>query len=105
MDCPATPPNIEDCAMLRTPSPSQNKELNSREDTTDKNGPIHSSNQENGESESKSKSKNEERCKSPDQTCAICLGQIENMSYTDSCLHKFCFTCLLEWSKVRLILI
>lgn len=23
------------------------------------------------------------------------------MSYTDSCLHKFCFTCLLEWSKVK----
>eukprot|EP00095_Tigriopus_kingsejongensis_P002332 snap_masked-scaffold347_size200506-processed-gene-1.2 protein:Tk02332 transcript:snap_masked-scaffold347_size200506-processed-gene-1.2-mRNA-1 annotation:"ubiquitin-protein e3" len=38
---------------------------------------------------------------SPDPHCAICLGHLENMSYTDSCLHKFCFTCLLEWSKVK----
>ena len=98
MDCPATPPNIEDCVMLRTPSPSQDKELNTRKD---KNGPMNSGNQESDKTKSESKIKNEERCKSPDPTCAICLGQIENMSYTDSCLHKFCFTCLLEWSKVR----
>ncbi|TRY74517.1 hypothetical protein TCAL_00750 [Tigriopus californicus] len=41
------------------------------------------------------------RCSSPEPHCAICLGGLENMSYTDSCLHKFCFTCLLEWSKVK----
>ena len=33
--------------------------------------------------------------------CAICLGPFENMSYTNSCSHKFCFTCIIEWSKVR----
>lgn len=40
---------------------------------------------------------------SPIPDCPICLCRIENMSYTDSCFHKFCFTCLLEWSKVWFI--
>ncbi|XP_063226036.1 E3 ubiquitin-protein ligase Topors-like [Bacillus rossius redtenbacheri] len=38
---------------------------------------------------------------SPDPNCAICLGKLQNTSFTDSCLHQFCFTCLLEWSKVK----
>ncbi|XP_064624533.1 uncharacterized protein LOC135486014 isoform X2 [Lineus longissimus] len=38
---------------------------------------------------------------SPEQNCAICLGKLENKSFTDSCLHMFCFVCLLEWSKVK----
>ncbi|XP_023211032.1 E3 ubiquitin-protein ligase Topors-like [Centruroides sculpturatus] len=38
---------------------------------------------------------------SPDSGCAICLGKLENKSFTDSCFHTFCFTCLLEWSKVK----
>ena len=99
MECPATPPNIADCESLRTPSPSKPEPLGSLnkisstqsisvdEDLKEKDG-------------SKLQSKNDERCNSPDPSCAICLGQIENMSYTDSCFHKFCFTCLLEWSKV-----
>ncbi|GBP96043.1 hypothetical protein EVAR_63142_1 [Eumeta japonica] len=33
--------------------------------------------------------------------CAICLGACENSSFTDSCLHQFCFNCLLTWSKVK----
>ncbi|KAH9367097.1 hypothetical protein HPB48_011020 [Haemaphysalis longicornis] len=42
-----------------------------------------------------------ERPVSPEQSCAICLGPPENQSFTDSCFHTFCFSCLLEWSKVR----
>ena len=38
---------------------------------------------------------------SPDPNCAICLGKLENKSFTDSCYHMFCFVCLLEWSKVK----
>ncbi len=41
------------------------------------------------------------RSSSPEPSCSICLGELQNMSYTDSCLHKFCFTCLLEWSRVK----
>lgn len=41
------------------------------------------------------------QCDSPDGKCAICLGKLENKSFTDSCFHTFCFTCLQEWSKVR----
>ncbi|KAL4235668.1 hypothetical protein ACF0H5_004063 [Mactra antiquata] len=38
---------------------------------------------------------------SPDPNCAICLGKLENKSFTDSCFHQFCFDCLVEWSKVK----
>ena len=41
------------------------------------------------------------RPSSPEPVCSICLDHLENMSCTNSCLHKFCFTCLLEWSKVK----
>ena len=38
---------------------------------------------------------------SREDKCSICLGPFENLSTIDSCLHKFCFTCIVEWSKVR----
>lgn len=42
----------------------------------------------------------EERAVSPPPNCAICLCPCKNKCFTDSCLHQFCFNCLLEWSKV-----
>ena len=53
----------------------------------------------------KRRSKSLDGRSSPDcdeKTCPICLGDIDNKSMTDTCLHKFCFTCLLEWSKAGL---
>ena len=41
------------------------------------------------------------RSASPDLNCPICLGRLANRSYTDTCFHKFCFVCLVEWSKVK----
>lgn len=38
---------------------------------------------------------------SPPPNCSICLGKLVNTSFTDSCLHQFCFTCLLKWSKIK----
>ncbi|XP_055838519.1 E3 ubiquitin-protein ligase Topors-like [Episyrphus balteatus] len=38
---------------------------------------------------------------SPPPNCAICLGKCKNKCFTDSCMHQFCFKCLLEWSKVK----
>ncbi|XP_031327466.1 E3 ubiquitin-protein ligase Topors-like isoform X1 [Photinus pyralis] len=38
---------------------------------------------------------------SPPPKCAICLGTCNNKCFSDSCRHQFCFTCLLEWSKVK----
>ena len=100
MECPATPPDIADCALLRTPSPATRVENN---EVKNESVPEPNSRAENsGTNDADSSRKQDERCKSPDPTCSICLGQIENMAYTDSCFHKFCFTCLLEWSKVRL---
>lgn len=33
--------------------------------------------------------------------CAICLGNCTNKCFSDSCMHQFCFQCLLEWSKIK----
>lgn len=38
---------------------------------------------------------------SPPPNCSICLGKLVNTSFTDSCLHQFCFTCLVQWSKIK----
>ncbi|CAG2209660.1 TOPORS [Mytilus edulis] len=35
------------------------------------------------------------------ENCSICLGDLQNKSFTDSCFHMFCFVCLKEWSKVK----
>lgn len=36
---------------------------------------------------------------SPDSKCPICLDRFNNLSYLDTCLHRFCFTCIKEWSR------
>ncbi|XP_066245871.1 uncharacterized protein [Euwallacea similis] len=33
--------------------------------------------------------------------CAICLGGCTNKCFSNSCMHQFCFQCLLEWSKIK----
>ncbi|XP_060860107.1 PHD finger protein 7-like [Metopolophium dirhodum] len=38
------------------------------------------------------------------QDCSICLGDIDNKSYTNACKHLFCYTCLQQWSKECLLL-
>ncbi|XP_055837936.1 E3 ubiquitin-protein ligase Topors-like isoform X2 [Episyrphus balteatus] len=37
----------------------------------------------------------------PPPNCAICLGKCKNKCFTDSCMHQFCFKCLLDCSKVK----
>ncbi|XP_021817416.1 uncharacterized protein LOC110759642 [Prunus avium] len=32
--------------------------------------------------------------------CPICLGPIIQDSYLDKCFHKFCYNCILRWTKV-----
>jgi hypothetical protein len=42
------------------------------------------------------------RTQSPDTVkCAICLGELNGPSYSNTCCHQFCFECLREWSKVK----
>ncbi|XP_063710141.1 E3 ubiquitin-protein ligase Topors isoform X2 [Culicoides brevitarsis] len=43
----------------------------------------------------------EEETRSDCERCSICLGKCRNKCFTDSCLHYFCFNCLLEWSKIK----
>ncbi|XP_059613168.1 E3 ubiquitin-protein ligase Topors [Phlebotomus argentipes] len=77
VECPSTPEHLD-----LPPTPDRN-------DVHDLNSPQ-ASDQEP-----------EETPASPPPNCAICLGQCRNKSFTDSCLHQFCFKCLLEWSKVK----
>ena len=39
------------------------------------------------------------------EKCAVCLNnkQVDVIARIDSCAHTFCFSCVLEWSKVRAI--
>ena len=39
------------------------------------------------------------------EKCAVCLNNKQNdiIARIDSCSHTFCFSCILEWSKVRAI--
>ncbi|GAV63178.1 zf-C3HC4 domain-containing protein [Cephalotus follicularis] len=32
--------------------------------------------------------------------CPICLGPISHESYLDTCFHKFCYECIVHWTKV-----
>ena len=41
--------------------------------------------------------------KSPEARCSVCLGHIENKSFSNTCFHTFCYICILEWSKVKAV--
>src|SRR6218665_2107409 len=43
------------------------------------------------------------RSESPISKCPICLSLIDNPAFTDACIHKFCFTCLCEWAKLKAV--
>ncbi|XP_021282878.1 uncharacterized protein LOC110415528 isoform X1 [Herrania umbratica] len=32
--------------------------------------------------------------------CPICLGPLVQESYLDTCFHKFCYNCIVHWSRV-----
>ena len=83
VECPPTPPTLPEGDAALTPPP-KSPGLSDNESMSRKNQPS-----------------KERRPSSPDTKCAICLGNLENMSYTNACFHKFCFVCLLEWSKVK----
>lgn len=51
------------------------------------------------QSQRNGKRKTSEAEVSPDSKCPICLDKFNNMSHLDTCLHKFCFRCIHEWSK------
>lgn len=57
-------------------------------------------NEESTTSTSNNDERNDE-ANSPPPNCSICLGKLINTSFTDSCLHQFCFTCLLQWSRIK----
>ena len=79
IECPPTPPTLPEGEAAITPPPKQ----------------VH-------KSEDEEKLGND-RSSSPGPSCAICLGALQNVAHTDTCMHKFCFVCLLEWSKVRAV--
>lgn len=38
---------------------------------------------------------------SPPPHCAICLGTCKNKCRANSCMHEFCYSCLVEWSRIK----
>ncbi len=115
-ECPPTPPLID--AKAATPTREQDQDGAQGEEQKPQDGcsqsqsqsrPVkeesHSQNQSQRQSQAEGEEEEERasgsRPPSPDPHCPICLGDVTNVSYTDSCFHKFCFTCLLEWSRVR----
>ena len=87
-ECPPTPPTLPEGDAAITPPPKSPPRSSDDDSRINKNPP------KNGGEESK-------RPKSPEPSCAICLGKLENMSHTNACMHKFCFVCLVEWTKVK----
>lgn len=47
--------------------------------------------------------KQPERPRTPETNCSICLEELNNKCYSDSCWHLFCFDCLKRWSAVSLL--
>lgn len=93
IECPPTPPTLPEGEAAITPPP---KSPSTEQDQAQ----VEPQNQEVANKPSEEKER-ERRPSSPDEKCAICLGPLENMSYTNACAHKYCFVCLLEWSKVK----
>ena len=94
VECPPTPPNLPEGDAAVTPPPKSPPK-------SEVDGSMAAKNvQDSTPNEDISKVR---RPSSPDEpSCAICLAKkLENTSYTDACAHKFCFVCLLEWSKVK----
>lgn len=48
--------------------------------------------------EEKAHQNNDKTCDNPDNECLICLDEINNLSTTDVCNHRFCFDCIRQWS-------
>ncbi|KAF4361225.1 hypothetical protein G4B88_000623 [Cannabis sativa] len=42
----------------------------------------------------------ESRTSEESNPCAICLGPIIQESFLDKCFHKFCYNCIMQWTKV-----
>lgn len=51
----------------------------------------------------KEEESSEARPSSPDPSCPICLDNVTDTAYTDMCCHRFCFHCLVSWSRVNII--
>ena len=83
VECPPTPPTLPEGDAALTPPPKSPEKSDDESVRRRERQPP------------------QRRPSSPDPKCAICLGKLENMSYTNACFHKYCFVCLLEWSKVK----
>lgn len=44
--------------------------------------------------------KNQSSFSEDSNPCPICLGVIVEDSYLDQCFHKFCYNCIVHWTKV-----
>lgn len=82
-------------------SSHRNDEKKSRGKQKKKDNTVENSEEVNKSKEKETESPSASRPSSPEPNCSICLGDLQNKSFTDSCFHMFCFVCLKEWSKVK----
>lgn len=94
IDCPPTPEHVAQCPTTPPPNP------NARIRDFLKSHLMVDSNSEDATEDGDAEDNQRELAGSPPPNCAICLGKISSKCFTDSCMHQFCFSCLLEWSKV-----
>jgi len=92
VDCPATPERMPPGSTTPPPAAavlkeSRRKRTKRRTRSLDRSLPNSPSSSSPGPNDA--------------DACSICLGAIQNKAKTDSCFHEFCFTCLVEWSKVK----
>ncbi|KAJ6775358.1 RING/U-BOX SUPERFAMILY PROTEIN [Salix purpurea] len=50
--------------------------------------------------DSDSNNENQSCSSSDSNPCPICLAPFLQESYLDTCFHKFCYKCILQWTKV-----
>ncbi len=97
-------PRSMDLENKRTTRSSSKRQSAQKDNATE--APAEQAQQQDGNKTPENPAKesaSENRPDSPEPNCSICLGKLQNKSFTDNCFHMFCFVCLLEWSKVKAV--
>lgn len=102
VECP-TPEGHVEFSRAPTPRTEPQTNLRIREFLKKHHKPVNSSASNSSAVDSETSSDDQQRQQanqSPPPNCSICLSRVKSKCFTDSCMHQFCFNCLLEWSKV-----
>lgn len=88
-------------AQQQKPGKKESEKGNTSGDGSNGSG-DHPLNRDENDSSASGDEQRQQDNQSPPPHCSICLGTVKSKCFTDSCMHQFCFSCLLEWSKVSM---